>query len=259
MPVCSNGHDAPREALWCAACGEDLRDLCTNGHPVSGVDSFCAECGVSVLTSSEDASTPLLMSRDASSLPGAAPDAPASAEVRYPPPTGQPWFPAPSQQIPFSPLSAAPALVQSRPAGTTPAYAFDLSRLNTIDRVTGVSAGILLIALFLPWFGLSGANYSRSGINQHSYLVLVMLTSLALIGYVAARGGWDRVPVRLPIAHAPLLLVIGVFQLFLVLIAFLFGHAGLGHAWGSWVGLLAAAGTCLPIAVPAFRSFRQAR
>ncbi len=145
------------------------------------------------------------------------------------------------------------------PSSTAPAYRFQFRRLTVIDQITAASAVLLFIALWLPWFGLSTGGYSFTirGINAHSYLAFALLTSVVLIAYLAARAGWDRLPVRLPVAHAPALLVVGAVQLLIVLIAFLTVPENLNHAFGSWLGLIAALGVVLPVAISAAQAAQR--
>ena len=80
-------------------------------------------------------------------------------------------------------------------------------------------------------------------LNQRGYLVIALLADLALLGYLVLRAGWDTPPVKLPIAHAPLLLIATGVQLLFVLIAFLQSD-GLGHEFGAYLALLAALVAC---------------
>jgi hypothetical protein len=105
----------------------------------------------------------------------------------------------------------------------------------------------------MPWFGILG--YATSGISLHGYLVIALLAALVLLGYLALRAGWETTPFRLPIAHAPLLLIGTGVQLLFVLIAFLQSD-GLSHEFGAYLALLAALVACAAIAVPVFRSAR---
>ncbi|HWF81307.1 MAG TPA: hypothetical protein VN695_12055 [Streptosporangiaceae bacterium] len=124
------------------------------------------------------------------------------------------------------------------------------------DLTIGGASIVALLSLFLPWFGVLG--YSTSGMSLHGYLVIALLADLALLGYLVLRAGWDTPPVRLPIAHAPLLLIATGVQLLFVLIAFLQSD-GLGHEFGAYLALLAALVACGVIAVPAIRSVRDAQ
>jgi len=130
-------------------------------------------------------------------------------------------------------------------------FRFDLTRLAAADKTIGGASIVVFISLFLPWYGAFGA--SASGMTAHGYLVITLLTSIALIGYLVLRAGWDTPAIRLPIAHAPLLLVGTGVQLLFVLIAFLQSE-GTSHEIGSYLGLLAALLACGVIAVPVIRS-----
>src|SRR5215510_6345064 len=109
-----------------------------------------------------------------------------------------------------------------------PQFAFDLKRLSPVDQVIGGASLILIITLFLPWFGISIGGYSasESGFSAHGYLIIPLLTAILLIAYLIMRAGWDDPPLKLPVAHAPLLLVGTGIQFLIVLLAFLFKPAG---------------------------------
>lgn len=154
------------------------------------------------------------------------------------------------------PVSGPQGPVRPNQALATPQFRFDRKRLTTPDLVIGGASVVTFLSMFLPWFGVLG--YSTSGISLHGYLVIVLLTSLALLGYLALRAGWDTPPVRLPIAHAPLLLIGTAIQFLIVFIAFLQSD-GLSHDFGSYLGLLAALVACAAIAVPVIRSVLDAQ
>ncbi|HUJ06866.1 MAG TPA: zinc ribbon domain-containing protein [Streptosporangiaceae bacterium] len=137
---------------------------------------------------------------------------------------------------------------------STPSYQFSLGRLKTTDLIIGGASVVVFISLFLPWFGYPG--FAISGMSRHSFLAIALIASLVMIGYLVLRSGWDNLPFRLPIAHAPLLLIGTVVQLFFVVIAFLFKPTLLSWEIGAYLGLLAAALACAVIAVPAIRSLR---
>ncbi len=194
--------------------------MCPNCQaPTRGDADFCTNCGSRVRP----------------------PDAAGSAEPTRPAP-GQPVRPA------LPPVAQPPGVASGSPAGS---YHFDIQRLAPLDRTVAIASALVLVSLFLPWFGVLG--YSISGISLHGYLVLALLVDLALLGYLALRAGWPSMPVRLPIAHAPLLLVGTGAQLFLILIAFLQSDR-LGHEFGAYLALLAAIVACAVIAVPVVRA-----
>jgi hypothetical protein len=135
-------------------------------------------------------------------------------------------------------------------------FRFDLTRLAAADKTIGGASIVVFISLFLPWYGAFGA--SVSGMTAHGYLVIALLASIALVGYLVLRAGWDTPAIRLPVAHAPLLLVGTGVQLLFVIIAF-FQSEGTSHEVGSYLGLLAALLACGVIAVPVIRSMLDAQ
>lgn len=179
-----------------------------------------------------------------------------------PPPAYQPTG-APSGTGPAAPAAVVnpsylPAVQPpyGAPAGVAPPFRFQIRRLSVIDQVTAVASLLLFVALWMPWFSVGDDTYrvTIGGINAHSWLSFALVTCLVLIGYLTARAGWDRMPVKLPIAHAPLLLVVGLIQLLIVVIAVLATPDGFGHAAGSWIALVAALGASVPILIPVVRS-----
>jgi len=140
-----------------------------------------------------------------------------------------------------------------------PPVRFDLGRLTSADRAIGGASRVALITLILPWFGFSqpGYSFSQSGIAAHGYLGIALLADLIVVGYLVMRACWEVLPVSLPVAHAPLLLVCTGLQLLIVLIAFLFKPSGLSWEIGAYLALLAAIAACAPIAVPALRWWQE--
>jgi hypothetical protein len=145
---------------------------------------------------------------------------------------------------------------------------FDLKRLDQTDRIVGGASLIVLISLFLPWFSASLGNISgtESGTSAHGWFWLVFVLDLLMLAYLAMRAGWEESPVKMPVAHAPLLMAATGLQLLLILIGFLDmpgtgGVPGLsvGWAWGAFIGLLAALAAVAPFVVPRARSYMQNR
>jgi len=86
----------------------------------------------------------------------------------------------------------------------------DTSRLTTGDIVAGVGGIVLLIALFLPWYGVSvdvagfSASESGSGWEVLGFIdILLFLISVAAIAVVAARAA-GALPADIP---APVILL----------------------------------------------------
>lgn len=142
------------------------------------------------------------------------------------------------------------------------AFSLDMRRLSQTDRIVGGASIVVLISLFLPWFGFSvyGSSFSISGVSAHGYLYLELILALAVVAYLVLRLGWDQLPVTMPIAHGPLLLIGTGVQFLLVLIAFLDKPLGL-LSWdiGAYLGLIAAVAAAAPVVVPAIRSRQQNR
>jgi hypothetical protein len=185
------------------------------------------------------------------------------------PPTGQ--YPPPSSQPPGYPPAAGQQF-QPRPAGSVAPFQFDANRLDRTDRIVGVSSLIVLISLFLPWFSVTVSSLgisesgTGSGLDAHGWLWLVFILDLFVLAYLVVRAGWQESPVKMPIAHAPLLIGVTGLQLLLVLIGFfdMPGNGGIpgvsiGWSWGAFVGLLAALAAAGPVIVPAVRSYMESR
>ena len=230
--------------------------------PVRGDADFCTNCGTRVRQPATPGSAETTRPAAGQPFPPASPP-PASPPPASPPPASPPpafpppAFPPPASQPPaFPPPAFPPPGAQPRgvaPRAATAPYHFDVRRLALLDRTVAIATALVVISTFLPWFGVLG--YSISGISLHAYLAIALLVGLALLGYLALRAGWEAMPVRLPIAHAPLLLVGTSVQLLLVLIGFLQSD-GLGHEFGAYLGLLAALVACGAIAIPVIRAIQ---
>jgi len=203
--------------------------MCPNCQaPVREGADFCTNCGAQLGPASASGGAPVTM------------PAPAA-----PPPPG----PVAS---PFDGTGPARSGQVQRTA--TPPFSFDLKRLATADKIVGGASLVAFISLFLPWFGFFG--YTVSGLSAHGYLTIALIVELALAGYLVLRAGWTTPPFRLPIAHAPLLLIGTGVQLLFVLIAFLQSY-GFSHEIGAYLALLAALVAFGVIAAPAVRSLLE--
>ncbi len=252
MLFCTAGHASPAGSAFCASCGERLTTStaltttapdtpsttqCAQGHPLAPDDGFCPTCGSPVATTAPFATLP-------------------SPVAAYP---SKGALPRPVQEALVPPLqvgglgygNAYPAGAPAHPAG--PGYQFQMTRLTTVDRITGAAAVALMLSLFFAWYG-NGYGYHRSGLAGHGWLALVFLSSGVLIAYMAIRAGFDRFPVPLPVAHAPLLILLGGFQLLLVLLALLTHPDALHLSFGAYFGAVAALGTFLPVGIPFVKS-----
>lgn len=158
---------------------------------------------------------------------------------------------------------------QHRAAGPVGPYQFDLKRLTRVDQIVAVASLITMISIWLPWFSVSfdGISGTGSGTDAHGWLWLVFVLDLLILAYFVMRAGWEESPVRLPVAHAPLLIVGTGLQLLIVLIAFFdvpsvpagLSGVSVGWAWGAFIGLLAAIVAAGPVIAPAVRSYLESR
>jgi zinc-ribbon domain len=167
------------------------------------------------------------------------------------PPTQVPGTPVP----PYTPLPPyTPVPPPGSPAPATGAqFQFDLRRLTIFDKAIAVASLVVFISVFLPWYGVPG--YSVSGESWHGYLIIPVLTAIVLIGYLVLRAG--GIAMRLPIAHAPLLIIGTGLQLLIVVLGFFDNPDGTSDQFGAYFGLLAAVVACGVIAVPAIQSMQQ--
>jgi hypothetical protein len=177
-------------------------------------------------------------------------------------PSDDPPFPGASvSQFPRTPgdqyIPAAASGQHGPPPAAPPReFRLDLRRLSRSDQAVGGASLVVLISLFLPWFGFSalGASLSISGTTAHGYLVLAVITALLIAGYLLLRSGWGEFPFPLPVAHESLVLAGTGVQFLLVLAGFLdVPLAGLGWEIGAYLALAAAALAMLPAVLPALR------
>ena len=180
---------------------------------------------------------------------------PLRQQLRRPPGPGNPT-PAPGMTSPF-PHRGQP--MGGTPAGAAP-FRLDVKRLSAPERLVGGATVVALISLFLPWFGFSalGSSFSISGVTAHGYLYISLIVSLAILAYLVLRAGWDALPVTLPIAPGPLLLIGTGLQFLIIVIAFLVKPVSeLSWDIGAYLALIAAIAAAAPVAVPAIRSMQN--
>jgi hypothetical protein len=126
-----------------------------------------------------------------------------------------------------------------------------------VEQMTGGATLIVLISLFLPWFGFDeiGTSISISGTTAHGYLAIAVLVEVLLAGYLLWRSGWEEFPVSLPITHEVLLLIATGLQFVLVAVAFLdVPVAGLSRKFGAYLALIASVAAVGLAAGPGLRS-----
>jgi hypothetical protein len=206
------------------------RVTCPRCRSETGSDpAFCGECG-----------TPL------SSEPSGGPYSPGASASQFPRTPGDQYIPS------------AASGQHSPPASVPPReFRLDLRRLSRAEQTAGGASLVVLVSLFLPWFGFSarGASISVTGTTAHGYLVIVVITALMLTGYLVLRSGSDEFPLPLPITHETLLLAGTGVQFVLVLVGFLnVPPAELRWEIGAYLALLAAAVAAIPVVRPVIRS-----
>jgi hypothetical protein len=173
---------------------------------------------------------------------------------------------ASASQFPRTPgdqyIPSAAAGQHAPPVSAPPReFRLDLRRLSRADQTAGGASLVVLVSVFLPWFGAGelGASISVSGTTAHGYLVIVVVTALLIQACLLLRSGWHESGVARPIAHGTLLLAGTGLQFLLVLIGFLdVPLAGLSREIGAYLALLASAAAAVTLALPAVRA-RQAR
>jgi hypothetical protein len=132
-------------------------------------------------------------------------------------------------------------------------FRLDASRWTRTDWITGISTLVLLITLFLPWFGVNilGISAQADGLDAHGYLYLALLLCLAIIGYLVAVAGVAGLGDRLPLPHRQWLLIGTGVNGLLILLAFAVKPSDTGWRFGAFAGLLAALVALAPQAFPA--------
>jgi hypothetical protein len=116
------------------------------------------------------------------------------------------------------------------------------------DRIVGISSAVLLVSLFLPWFGITvlGTSVTADGLTSHGYLSIVMIICMAILGYLVLRISPMRSVLPPARTHGLLLLAATTVNFALVVIGFIATPGGadwaplLSRQFGSFVGGAAA-------------------
>jgi len=153
-------------------------------------------------------------------------------------------------------LHRAPGAREASPADAT-AFAFDARRWTFADRITGGATLVLLVSLFLPWFGADGDFFSVSVDGMwHGYMVIDLILAVAILGYLVLRAGFAALPFGLSVTAAGQLLAGAAgLNLLLAVVSFVTKPAGTSWQYGAYVGLAAA---IVAVALPV-RSVMAAR
>src|SRR5262245_27277442 len=85
----------------------------------------------------------------------------------------------------------------------------DADRWTERDRIAGIASAVLIISLFLPWFGVTflGINVTEDGLESHGYLHIVLILCLAILGYLLLRISPVRSVLPAPRTHERIMLV----------------------------------------------------
>jgi hypothetical protein len=139
-----------------------------------------------------------------------------------------------------------------------PPFAFDIKRLQLADMIAGVASVLLLISLFLSWFGITviGVHLTASGTSAHGWLWLVFFICLAILAYLVCIAGWGNLPFAPQIPHLTAMIVATVVNFVLVFIAFIDkpGGSGVGWEFGAFLALIASIVAAAPYAIPQLRA-----
>jgi hypothetical protein len=123
-----------------------------------------------------------------------------------------------------------------------------LERLQSGEWLACAGGALLLVALFLPWFGDADAWQAFDVVDV--ILLIAALAGIGVAGFAAANAKTDA-----PISSAALTVPIGAVATLLVLYRLIDPVAGLAREVGLYLGLLAAAG----ITYGSWRSIRDER
>lgn len=116
----------------------------------------------------------------------------------------------------------------------------DLRRLRIGELLLATAGGVLLVSLFLPWYGAPDGTLTafQSLAVLDVVLALIALSALSLLPITASQ----RVP-AVPIALEALLTLAGLLAVILVLFRVLaLPDAADGREWALWLALAGAAG-----------------
>src|SRR5512132_1651777 len=122
----------------------------------------------------------------------------------------------------------------------------DLNKLTTADRVVSISAIVFLIAMFLPWWGISTDFGSASNTGTDYFLTgwIPLVVAIAM-----ARFGTTQLP-KLPIPWGQAFLIAGGLAAVLVILRLIVPadegsgsfSVDLDRKWGLFVAVIAAIG-----------------
>jgi hypothetical protein len=144
-----------------------------------------------------------------------------------------------------------------------PHFRFEARRLTGSNQIVAVAAVVLLVSLFMPWFGASvgytGITISVDGL-WHGYMYLALFAALAVLIYVIGGLGLDVLPFRLQSGPGEFALAsVAALNLLLVIISFTARPGMTSWQYGAYVGLIAAVAAVAAPAGSAIISAQRAR
>lgn len=155
-----------------------------------------------------------------------------------------------SNPLPGTPLPATPLAGAGKEA-----FRFETRRWTRADMAAGGGTLVLIVSLFLPWYGVDflGITAEVDGLTAHGYLYLVLILGLAILGYLVLVAGFERLPVELPLSHRQLMLSATVLDTLIVLAAFVFKPTATGWRFGAFAGLAGALVAVIPVVLNMLR------
>lgn len=163
---------------------------------------------------------------------------------------------------PAEAVPGVPGKYPARPRSGGHPFKLDASRWTQNDRIVAGASAVLLVSLFLPWFGLSflGATVTFDALASHGYLSVVLIVCIAILGYLILRTSSLRILSR-PRTHDRFLLGATAVNFVVVLIGFLstpgstFVGPLLNREYGAFVGGIAALVAVFPLAAAFFNIY----
>jgi hypothetical protein len=164
------------------------------------------------------------------------------------------------------PAETVPNLSGRYPAQPRPSrhpFKLDASRWTQSDRIVAGASAVLLISLFLPWFGASflGTTVTFDGLISHGYFYAVLIICLAILSYLVLRMSALRPALPRAGTHDRLLLAVTGANFVIVLIGFISTPGGafigplLSREYGAFAGGIAAFVAVLPLAAVFFNFY----
>jgi len=132
------------------------------------------------------------------------------------------------------------------------AFKLDAGRLSQTEKIVSAATLVLIVTMFLPWFGVTFLTYSATVDGLwHGYQYLTLILAIAVIAYMVLKAGFAASPVKLPVPEARALVIASSVEALLTVISFLTKPGGTSWKFGAYLGLIAAIIAVAPGIVPA--------